>query len=68
VLTNDAPEQSAGGALAPWDQGRRRRRLVAAALAVVLAAFCATTARLFMFPARGMAAQRGRHRHAGGPG
>jgi hypothetical protein len=56
VLTNDAPEQSAGGALAPWDQGRRRRRLVAAALAVVLAAFCATTARLFMFPARGMPA------------
>jgi len=56
VLTNDAPEQSAGGALAPWDQGRRRRRLVAAALAVVLAAFCAATARLFMFPARGMPA------------
>jgi hypothetical protein len=56
VLTNDAPEQSAGGALAPWDQGRRRRRLVAAALAVVLAAYCATTARLFMFPARGMPA------------
>jgi hypothetical protein len=48
--------QDAGQAPAPRNQGRRRRRLIAAALAVLLVAFCATTARLFMFPARGMPA------------
>ena len=45
-----------GKSPAPRNRGRRRRRFIAAALAVLLVAFCATTARLFMFPARGMPA------------
>ena len=45
-----------GQAPAPRNPGRRRRRIIAAALAVLVAACCVTTARLFMFPARGMPA------------
>ena len=45
-----------GKSPAPRNRDRRRRRVIAAALAVILAAFCATTARLFVFPARGMPA------------
>jgi hypothetical protein len=47
-------QQDTGQAPAPRNPGRTRRRIIAAALAVLVAAFCATTARLFMFPARGM--------------
>lgn len=56
MLTNEVPEQSAARVPEPRRQGRRRR-LIAAVLAVVLAAFCGVTARLFMFPARGMPAR-----------
>jgi len=56
AAASPASEVDAAGAPAPRNRGRRRRRLIAAALAVLLAAFCATTARLFMFPARGMPA------------
>ena len=59
--TRPGPPASAGGpdpaeVPVPRARARRRRRFIAAALAVFLVAFCATTARLFMFPARGMPA------------
>src|ERR1035441_8639324 len=54
MLTNEVPEQSAARVPEPRRQGHR---LIAVVLAVGLAAFCAATARLFMFPARGMPAR-----------
>lgn len=56
AATPQPSRQDPGQAPAPRNPGRRRRRFIAAALAVLVAAFCATTARLFMFPARGMPA------------
>jgi hypothetical protein len=56
AAASQASQQGPGQAPAPRNPGRRRRRIIAAALAVLVAAFCATTARLFMFPARGMPA------------
>ena len=60
--------RDARAASAPRNPGRGRRRLVAAALALLLVAFCATTARLFMFPARGMPARVDAIVMLGGPG
>jgi uncharacterized SAM-binding protein YcdF (DUF218 family) len=54
MLTNEVPEQSAARVPEPRRQGHR---LIAVVLAVGLAAFCAATARLFMFPAWGMPAR-----------
>jgi hypothetical protein len=56
AAASQASQQGLGQAPAPRKPGRRRRRIIAAALAVLVAAFCVTTARLFMFPARGMPA------------
>jgi uncharacterized SAM-binding protein YcdF (DUF218 family) len=56
MLTDEAPEQSGRRAAAPRNRCRPRRRFIAAALAVVIVAFGAATARLFIFPARGMPA------------
>ena len=55
MLTNNAPEPPAGTAL-PQHRRGRRRRFAAAALALFLAAFCAATVRLFIFPAPGLSA------------
>jgi hypothetical protein len=54
AATPQPSQQDPGQAPAPRNPGRRRRRIIAATLAVLVAAFCATTARLFVFPARGM--------------
>jgi hypothetical protein len=56
AATPQPSQQDPGQAPAPRNPGRGRRRFIAAALAVLVAAFCVTTARLFMFPARGMPA------------
>jgi hypothetical protein len=56
TAASPAPGRDTGEAPAPRNRGRRRRWFIAAALAVLVAAFGATTARLFMFPARGMPA------------
>ena len=56
AATPQPSQQDTGLAPAARNAGRRRRRIIAAALAVLVAAFCVTTARLFMFPARGMPA------------
>jgi len=60
--------QDTGPAPAPRNRGRRRRALIAASLAVLVVAFCATTARLFMFPVRGMPARVDAIVMLGGPG
>ena len=57
MVTDETPEQSAGTAPVPRSPGRGQRRFAAAALAVVVVFFCAATARLFVFPARGMPAR-----------
>jgi hypothetical protein len=57
VVTDEAPEKSAGRALVPGSRGCGHRRFAAAALAVVVVLCCAATARLFVFPARGMPAR-----------
>lgn len=56
MLTNEVPERPASEGPASLHRNRRRRRLLAAILAAVLGLFCASTLRVFMFPARGMPA------------
>jgi hypothetical protein len=53
VLTNEVPDASTGtgGPRRAWS---RRRRALLGTLAVVLLAFCAVTARLFIVPVQGM--------------
>lgn len=56
MLTNEVPEQSARAGNDPPRRSRRRRILLVT-LAAVFVAFCALTARLFIFPVAGMPAR-----------
>jgi hypothetical protein len=57
VLTNDVPDASAGTGDDRPPRRRRRRAIVIGTVAAVFVAFCALTARLFIFPVSGMPAR-----------
>jgi hypothetical protein len=54
VLTNEVPERSAYPPPGPPPRGRRRWRIAGTVALVLLIAFGAATARLFVWPARGL--------------